>query len=72
MRTAANQARASYTIKVGDTLAGISEMYYGTTEKVQEICALNGISEKIRYFRDRKFFFHNILGHVMMIGNEIW
>ena len=29
VRTAANQARASYTIKVGDTLAGISEMYYG-------------------------------------------
>ena len=24
----------------------ISEMYYGTTEKVQEICALNGISEE--------------------------
>ena len=46
VRTAANQARASYTIKVGDTLAGISEMYYGTTEKVQEICALNGISEE--------------------------
>ena len=37
-------ARASYTVKVGDTLAGISQMYYGTTEKVQEICELNGIT----------------------------
>ena len=46
VRTAANQARASYTIKVGDTLAGISEMYYGATEKGQGICALNGISEE--------------------------
>lgn len=40
------KARASYTIKVGDTLAGISEMYYGNVEKVQDICKLNGISEE--------------------------
>ncbi len=39
-------ARASYTVKVGDTLAGISQMYYGTTEKVQEICDLNGITDE--------------------------
>ena len=39
-------ARASYTVKVGDTLAGISQMYYGTTEKVQEICNLNGITDE--------------------------
>ena len=39
-------ARASYTVKVGDTLAGISQMYYGTTEKVQEICSLNGITDE--------------------------
>lgn len=39
-------ARASYTVKMGDTLAGISQMYYGTTEKVQEICGLNGITDK--------------------------
>lgn len=43
---AESKARASYTVKVGDTLAGISEMYYGNTEKVQEICSLNGISEE--------------------------
>ena len=39
-------ARASYTVKMGDTLAGISHMYYGTTEKVQEICSLNGITDE--------------------------
>lgn len=39
-------AHASYTVKVGDTLAGISEMYYGTLERVQEICSLNGISDE--------------------------
>lgn len=39
-------ARASYTVKVGDTLAGISEMYYGTLERVQDICNLNGISDE--------------------------
>lgn len=39
-------ARASYTVKMGDTLAGISQMYYGTTEKVQEICSLNGITDE--------------------------
>lgn len=38
--------RASYTVKMGDTLAGISQMYYGTTEKVQEICSLNGITDE--------------------------
>lgn len=38
-------ARASYTVKVGDTLAGISEMYYGTVEKVSDICSLNGIAD---------------------------
>lgn len=47
VRTANNAgARASYTVKVGDTLAGISEMYYGTLERVQEICDLNGISDQ--------------------------
>ena len=39
-------ARASYTVKAGDTLAGISEMYYGSLEKVEEICALNGIDDE--------------------------
>ncbi len=39
-------ARASYTVKMGDTLAGISEMYYGGMEKVAEICELNGIEDE--------------------------
>lgn len=39
-------ARASYTVKAGDTLAGISEMYYGSLEKVEEICTLNGIDDE--------------------------
>ncbi|MDO5541213.1 MAG: LysM domain-containing protein [Eubacteriales bacterium] len=38
--------RASYTVKAGDTLAGISEMYYGNMEKVEEICMLNGIDDE--------------------------
>lgn len=40
------KARASYTVKVGDTLAGISERYYGNSERVQDICDLNGISDE--------------------------
>lgn len=39
-------ARASYTVKAGDTLAGISEMYYGSLDKVAEICTLNGIDDE--------------------------
>ncbi len=39
-------ARASYTVKMGDTLAGISEMYYGDLEKIAEICELNGIEDE--------------------------
>lgn len=38
--------RASYTVKVGDTLADISQMYYGNLEKVAEICSLNGIDDE--------------------------
>ncbi len=44
--TASAAPRASYTVKVGDTLVGISEMYYGSLEKVTEICSLNGISDE--------------------------
>lgn len=43
---AAAVARASYTVKMGDTLAGISQMYYGNMEKVAEICSLNGIADE--------------------------
>lgn len=38
--------RASYVVKDGDTLATISEMYYGTLDKVEDICSLNGITDK--------------------------
>lgn len=38
--------RASYTVKVGDTLADISQMYYGNLDKVVEICTLNGIDDE--------------------------
>ena len=35
---------SEYVIKKGDTLTSISKQYYGTIEKVQEICRLNGMS----------------------------
>ena len=35
--------QAFYTVKEGDTLADICRMYYGTEEKMEEICAFNGI-----------------------------
>lgn len=43
---ASTPGRASYTVKVGDTLADISQMYYGNLEKVAEICSLNGIDDE--------------------------
>lgn len=46
VQTASSAPRASYIVKVGDTLAGISEMYYGSLDKVTEICSLNGISDE--------------------------
>ena len=39
------QSQSVYTIKYGDTLADISEKYYGTLEKVEEICKLNEIED---------------------------
>lgn len=35
----------NYTIRRGDTLIGICERTYGSTAKVSEICALNGIQD---------------------------
>lgn len=43
---ATTAGRASYIVRAGDTLAGISEMYYGNLEKVEEICTLNGIDDE--------------------------
>ena len=38
-------SQASYTVKFGDTLADICTRYYGSTEKLQEICELNDIED---------------------------
>lgn len=43
---AVSVVRASYIVQSGDTLAAISEMYYGSVEKVEAICSLNGISDE--------------------------
>ena len=37
--------QAAYIVKAGDTLADICRMYYGTTDRLNEICTLNGISD---------------------------
>lgn len=37
--------QAAYIVKAGDTLADICRMYYGTTDRLDEICTLNGISD---------------------------
>ena len=42
----ASAPRASYLVKVGDTLADISKMYYGDLSMVSEICELNGITDE--------------------------
>ena len=38
-------SRAVYTIRYGDTLADISQKYYGNLNMVEEICRLNQISD---------------------------
>ncbi|MDD3797300.1 MAG: LysM peptidoglycan-binding domain-containing protein, partial [Lachnospiraceae bacterium] len=43
--SATRQQQAAYTIKYGDTLADISQKYYGSLEMVQEICQVNGIDD---------------------------
>lgn len=35
--------QASYIVKAGDTLADICKVYYGNADRLEEICALNGI-----------------------------
>lgn len=39
------QTRASYTIQVGDTLADICNKYYGSLDKLTEICQANDITD---------------------------
>lgn len=36
----------AYQVKAGDTISSISQAYYGTMSKVQEICALNRIEQQ--------------------------
>lgn len=45
LEAANRQSRSMYTVRYGDTLADISVKYYGTLEKVEEICELNGIDD---------------------------
>lgn len=45
LASTARRSQSVYTIKYGDTLADISEKYYGTLEKVEEICKLNEIED---------------------------
>lgn len=46
----ATQAYATYQVKRGDTISSISQMHYGTLDKIEEICELNHIeSEDLIY-----------------------
>lgn len=38
--------QSMYIVKAGDTLADICKMYYGNTDRLDEICELNGITDK--------------------------
>lgn len=40
----AHASQAVYTVKFGDTLADICNRYYGSTDRLQELCDLNGIT----------------------------
>ncbi|MCC8106300.1 MAG: LysM peptidoglycan-binding domain-containing protein [Clostridiales bacterium] len=39
------QVQASYTIRTGDTLAEICAKYYGSLERLEELCEVNGIED---------------------------
>lgn len=39
------QQQASYVVKAGDTLADICKMYYGSADRLEELCQLNGITD---------------------------
>ncbi|MCC8081222.1 MAG: LysM peptidoglycan-binding domain-containing protein, partial [Lachnospiraceae bacterium] len=42
---AQNSTSGYYTVQAGDSLLSISQSIYNTSEKVEEICALNGIED---------------------------
>lgn len=46
--------QAFYTVKDGDTLADICRMYYGTADKVEEICTFNNITDPNRILPGQK------------------
>ena len=47
---AAADILTEYTVRKGDSLSKISERYYGTMNRVKDICAVNGItSEDVIY-----------------------
>ena len=45
LAAAQRQSQSVYTIKYGDTLADISQKYYGSLEMVEKICELNQIDD---------------------------
>lgn len=50
----AGAAHQSYTIHEGDTITSISMRYYGSSSKIKEICALNGLSPEDFIFPGQK------------------
>jgi LysM repeat protein len=45
VQTAAGGKEQYYTIELGDTVAGISKKFYGTIDKVEEICVVNNLQD---------------------------
>lgn len=41
--TVSRQHQAAYVIKTGDTLAGICQKYYGSMDRLEEVCVANSI-----------------------------
>ena len=46
--------QAYYTIKAGDTLVDICRMYYGSDERLEELCSVNGITDPNRILPGQK------------------
>ena len=51
---AAQGIHASYTIRMGDTLADICNQYYGSLDKLELLCQVNHISDANLIMPDRK------------------
>ena len=50
----AGSTHQSYTIHEGDTITSISMRYYGSSSKIKDICALNGLSPEDFIFPGQK------------------